>query len=129
MFVDIVLFALTIKTLCQLIKLCTEFSISHRFLFNLTKSLVFLFNSGNTLGIEYIDALEESRKKENEKFYYPPTKLNEKVTLIDQILAHSCDRKGTYKYLIKWITSDNNKEIRTWEIPHPTLKTWIKQYN
>lgn len=43
--------------------------------------------------------------------------------------SHSCDKKGTYKYLIKWVTKPSQEERITWEVPHPTLRQWIKKYN
>jgi len=78
---DIVLFALTVKTLIKLIKICIDFSISHHFIFNLIKSLLFLFNSRNTLGIkrtviqmqQFTEALKKCQSKKYSKFSTPPS--------------------------------------------------------
>jgi len=80
-------------------------------------------NLGNTLGIQRIiiqvnlfkEELKNFQSPDCTNFYSNAINLIEQVQLIDQLLTHSSDQSGKYKYLIKWVNPNSNDT--SWEEP------------
>jgi hypothetical protein len=122
---DILLIADKFEILIELLLICANYSNTHHFCFNVVKSLFFLFDQGQTLCKKFnihnlqgfLDALNECRSQPYCKFFSGQTDAHERVHLAEQILAHSNEKPGPTRYLIKWLTHPDLPTSTSWEEP------------